>query len=42
MEPAEAKAYQRGGQELLKAERTERWDHTEVLAKAGGIRLRRR
>lgn len=42
LEPAEALAYQRAGAELLKSERTERWDHTEILAKAGGFRLRRR
>lgn len=41
LEPSEALAYQRAAQELLKSERAERWDHTEILAKAGGMRLRR-
>lgn len=41
MEPAEALAWQRAGLKLAKAERTERWEHTEVIAKAGGLKLRR-
>lgn len=41
MEPGEALAWQRAGLKLAKQARTERWDHTEILVKASGGRLRR-
>lgn len=37
----EALAWQRAALKVAKDQRAERWDHTEVLVKAAGGRLRR-